>query len=418
MSIVTRLLLVPLLGLCCRPLSAQDDWIDRLRDKLSFATADGDIRGRISGTLELAALYTSETRADLRFDDRDFLFAPRLSVFLDSDVGTRTYVFAQARFDRGFDPADRSLEKRLDEIAVRFAVLEENRLNLQLGKFATVFGAWPARHLAWENPFVSAPLAFEHLTPMWDDRATLSAPLLLRRAHLDPLSGSTGIASDKHRRMPAVWGPVYASGAALTGRLGRLDYALEAKNAPLGSRPGSWDLDARPWGRPAWAARIGWRPDVRWDMGVSAARGTYLTRAAAASAPAGTSASDHEQITWAFDMGFAHRHLQIWAEIHQTRFEVPGIDRLDTLAAYLEAKYAFSPIFHGAVRLSGVRYSAFEGPNGVSMRWGRDVARLDLVAGWRLSAHMRLKLEYSPQHEHPAPRRISHAVALQFVTRF
>jgi hypothetical protein len=153
-------------------------------------------------------------------------------------------------------------------------------------------------------------------------------------------------------------------------------------------------------------------------MGVSAARGTYLTRAAAASAPAGTSASDHEQITWAFDMGFAHRHLQIWAEIHQTRFEVPGIDRLDTLAAYLEAKYAFSPIFHGAVRLSGVRYSAFEGPNGVSMRWGRDVARLDLVAGWRLSAHMRLKLEYSPQHEHPAPRRISHAVALQFVTRF
>ena len=52
----------------------------------------------------------------------------------------------QARADRRFDPADRHVEARLDEYAVRFTPWRDSRLNLQVGKFATVVGSWALRH--------------------------------------------------------------------------------------------------------------------------------------------------------------------------------------------------------------------------------------------------------------------------------
>src|SRR6266550_4310834 len=39
---------------------------------------------------------------------------------------------------------------------------------------------------------------------------------------------------------PVIWGPSYASGISVSGRLGRFDYAVEMKNASLSSRPESW----------------------------------------------------------------------------------------------------------------------------------------------------------------------------------
>ena len=91
---------------------------------------------------------------------------------------------------------------------------------------------------------------------MWDRSATRSHAQLLRRAHVAPNSDDAGLASDKSRRIPVIWGPVYASGVAAAGTIGRFDYALEAKNAPLSARPESWDLDDEPWGGPAFAGRV------------------------------------------------------------------------------------------------------------------------------------------------------------------
>ena len=46
----------------------------------------------------------------------------------------------------------------MDEYALRFTPWKDGRLNVQIGKAATVFGTWTGRHLSWENPFVNAPL--------------------------------------------------------------------------------------------------------------------------------------------------------------------------------------------------------------------------------------------------------------------
>jgi len=396
----------------------KEDWLDRLGETLSWASGDNALRARVSGSLELDVFHTPDVRADLRFSDDETLFAPLLCLFFDGQAGERTYGFAQLRVDTGFDPTDESLEPRLDEWALRVALGDDGGLNLQAGKFATVVGSWTRRHHAWENPFVTAPLTHEGLTAMWDRRATVSMPQVLRRGHVVPASPAEGVALDKHQRLPIVWGPVYATGAAVAGTLGRFDYAFEVKNAALCSRPESWEPDERPWDTPAFGARLGWQPEVAWDLGVSLARGTYLTPGAADLLPPGASAHEHRQDVVALDAAYAHRHLQLWAEVYAARFTAPGIEDLDTMAYYLEAKYKFSPRLFGAVRWNQQLYAEVDDPAGDRIAWGRETWRVDLALTFRLTPHMQVKVQYSPQHEDPSPEGTTHAFAAQFNARF
>jgi hypothetical protein len=53
------------------------------------------------------------------------LFNPRLSLFVDAQLGPKLYFFSQLRFDRAFDPTDHpTAEVRLDEYALRYTPWE------------------------------------------------------------------------------------------------------------------------------------------------------------------------------------------------------------------------------------------------------------------------------------------------------
>src|SRR5690606_24113991 len=133
-------------------------------ERLSAGTADGAFGARISGLLDLETYFLPRPAPGLVYTDGRTLFNPRLSLFLDAQAGDRIYGFAQVRVDRGFDPAKGSLGARFDEYALRMALRRDGRLNFQAGRFASVVGHWIQRHGSWENPFVTAPPAYENLT--------------------------------------------------------------------------------------------------------------------------------------------------------------------------------------------------------------------------------------------------------------
>src|SRR5215207_773741 len=141
-----------------------EDFLDRIDQALTFSTLEDRVRLRISGTLELEYYHIDEPHFGLVNSSANNLFNPRLTFFADAQLGPSIYAFAQARVDRGYDPSDQSGRARMDEYAVRFTPSEDAWLNVQIGKFAPVIGNWMPRHLAWENPFVSAPLPYEHIT--------------------------------------------------------------------------------------------------------------------------------------------------------------------------------------------------------------------------------------------------------------
>lgn len=407
----------------CAVASAQgatDDMLDRLGEILTIDAFDGNLRARLHGTIDLEGYYVDGPAPQLVFIDDGFLWNPRVSLFVDAQLGQHFYFFSQTRIDRGFDPERKGAEIRLDEYALRISPWTDRGPALQLGKFATVVGNWVARHYSWDNPFVTAPLPYENLVAIWDSRAAGSAGTVLEWAHVEisPRNFSGNEFSDRHLRQPIIWGPSYATGAAVIGRLEQFDYAVEVKNTSLSSRPETWDGTETTWGNPTVSGRLGWQPNEMWKIGVSGSTGTYLRPEAEPTLMPGHSLSDYRQIVIAQDVSFAWRHLQIWAEFFQTRFEIPTVANVDTFAYYLETKYKIAPQWFAAVRWNQQLFGTITNQTGREVEWGHDLWQIDSAIGYRITAHSQAKLQYTLQHERSAPRNYGHTVAAQITVRF
>jgi hypothetical protein len=105
------------------------DFLDRLDDALTISTLQDQLRLRFSGTVDLEAYFYGQPAPALIDSEADELFNPRLTLFLDAQWQSQLYLFIQSRLDRGFDPADRTAEVRLDEYALRYTPWEDGRFN-------------------------------------------------------------------------------------------------------------------------------------------------------------------------------------------------------------------------------------------------------------------------------------------------
>ena len=383
------------------------DFLDDLDQALTFSALNENFRARLSGTLDLEYYNFSQPPPALINSTRDNLFNPRLTLFLDAQYREQFYFFAQSRFDRGFDPSDEGAEVRLDEYALRVTPWPDGRLTLQAGKFATVVGNFAARHLSWDNPFVNAPVVYENVTAIEDSTGEVTRDL--HHALFD----------DKYEFIPVVWGPSYASGFSAAGRVAQFEYAAEIKNASLSSRPEEWDLTARGFADPTFSGRVGFHPNEMWRFGLSASDGAYLRAEAERFLPRGRDIDDYREKVFAQDVSFAWRHLQLWAEFYEARFEVPRLGDGDTFAWYVEAKYKFMPQLFAALRWNQQFFGRFDETRfGAAPRLGDDVWRTDAALAYRFTAHTQLKVQYSFQKETSGARDDNHLFASQFTVRF
>src|SRR5262249_23067040 len=125
-----------------------DDFFDQLDKTLTLSAFHDNFRARLSGTLDLEFYNFQQPPPGLINSSIDNLFNPRLTLFLDMQIGSQIYFFAQSRLDRGFDPTDDGAQVRLDEYALRITPWQDGRFSVQIGKFATVVGNWVPRHLS------------------------------------------------------------------------------------------------------------------------------------------------------------------------------------------------------------------------------------------------------------------------------
>jgi len=398
------------LGFCAVAVTAQalevEDFFERLDSALTVTAFQDNLRARLSGTLDLEVYHFQQPAPGLIDSKIDNLFNPRLTLFLDAQLGSQFYFFAQSRLDRGFDPSDHGAQIRLDEYALRITPWEDGRFTLQVGKFATVIGNWVPRHLSWDNPFVNAPLVYENVTPIRDKSAPTSALDFVR-----------SFDASKYEFNPVIWGPNYASGLSVSGRFGQFDYAAEMKNAPLSARPSSWNITHNGFDQPSFDARIGFRPSQAWNFGLSAGDDAYFRSEAEPTLPRGRDLDDYRELILGQDASFAWHHLQLWAEFYEARFEVPRVGNADTFAYYFETRYKFTPQLFGAVRWNQQLFGKIDiGP--ASRQWSNDLGRIDVAAGYRFTSHAQLKLQYSFQKETSGSSDDNHLLAAQFTVRF
>jgi len=385
-----------------------DDFLDRLDTALSVSAFHDNFRARLSGTLDLE-IYNFEQPAPGLIDSSiDTLFNPRLTLFLDAQIGSQIYFFAQSRLDRGFDPSDHGAQVRLDEYALRVTPWQDGRFTVQIGKFATVAGNWVPRHLSWDNPFINGPLVYENVTAIQDKYAAFSPFGFLYSPYY----------YGKYAFNPVIWGPSYASGISVSGQLGKFDYVVEMKNASLSSRPESWYVTENGFENPTFTGRFGFRPNEAWNFGLSASEGPYFRREAEPTLPPGRDIDDYREFVLGQDVSFAWRHLQVLAEFYEARFEVPRVGNADTFAYYIEAKYKFTPQLFGAIRWNQQLFSTISDGYGHNVNWSPNLGRIDIAATYRFTPHMQLKLQYDFQHETSSPGDDNHLFAAQFTIRF
>ena len=386
---------------------ADDTVFDRLEESLTFATEDASWRGKFSGLLDLEAYHFTQPAPGLLFSGNHNLINPRLTLFFDAQLGSHFYVFAQARLDRGFDPAEAPAEVRLDEYAVRWTPWDDGRFNVQVGKFATVVGNWAARHQSWDNPFINAPLVYETVTPIYDAEAPSSPQVFLE-----------GITEAKYDYNPILWGPGYATGIAVSGVLGEVDYAFELKNSPPASRPSSWGPEKVDFDHPTVEGRIGWRPNVAWNLGLSGSEGAYFVDSVEHELPTGRGMNDFKQFVLGQDVSYAWHHWQLWAEFYEARFQVPRVGNADVFGWYVEVKRKLSTQLSTAIRWNQQVYDTVTDGAGGQKKWGHDLWRLDAALAWRLSTRTQLKFQWSLQHEDQAKRAFGQLLGMQVTVRF
>jgi hypothetical protein len=383
-----------------------DDFFDRLDSALTIGAFEDNLRMRLSGTFDLEGYHFQQPAPGLIDSRNNNVLNPRLIIFLDVQTGPAIYFFAQSRVDRGFDPGDHGANLRLDECALRLTPWDDGGLTVQIGKFATVIGNWIPRHLSWDNPFINAPLPYENVTPISDKTAPASAADFLNRFD-----------SAKYEFNPVIWGPSYSSGVSVSGRLGLIDYAAEMKNCSVSARPASWNLPATGLDHPSFDSRVGFRPNVMWNFGLSVSSGTYLRPEAAPTLPHNRDIGDYRELLVGQDISFAWRHLQLWAEFYEVQFQVPRIGDANTFAYYFEGKYKFTPRLFGALRWNQQLFNHVNrGP--VQTLWAEDVGRIDPAIGYRFTSQTQLKLQYSFQHPTTGRAEDNHLFAAQFTIRF
>jgi hypothetical protein len=385
-----------------------DDSLDRLDTALTISAFQDNLRARLSGTLDLEFYNFQQPAPGLIDSKSDNLFNPRLTLFLDTQIGPQIYFFAQSRLDRGFDPSNHGAQIRLDEYALRITPWEDGRFTFQAGKFATVVGNWVPRHLSWDNPFITAPLVYENVTAIRDNYAPFS--------RADFVYGPSY--AQKYAFNPVIWGPSYANGFSISGKLSWFDYAIEMKNASLSSRPESWLITENGFENPTFSSRVGFRPNEAWNFGVSASEGPYFRREAEPTLPPGHDIDDYREFVLGQDASFAWHHLQVWAEFYEARFEVPHVGDADTFAYYIEAKYKFTPQFFGAVRWNQQLFGNVNDGFGHNVQWSPDLGRIDIAVTYRFTPHAQVKLQYDYQHETTGEGQDNHLFAAQFTVRF
>ena len=361
-------------------------------DPVSFAGGrirlGGEASGTVSGRDRAYFNYTDYEHSALR------LF--RLSLATEVVAGPHFAFVGELRTDN-LDPV------RPYALYVRLRPFAKTSFDVQAGRIPPVFGSYPRRRYAQDNPLPGAPLAYQYLTTLRADALPRTPDdLYYNRGEGWLVYGYPIGSSAPGPGMPLVNADRWDVGVEV--RLGSepLQLAAALTQGTL-AHPRVEDDN----GGKQLAARLAWRPVTGLVLGLSGARGEYASREAAQALPPDEHRTLHQQAL-GFDAEFSAGYWILRAEGVWSRFDVPLLApattrHLDALGLMLEARFKIAPGFYAAARADHLGFSMVESPYG-SFPWDAPVTRLE--AGLGYSPWRQVLLKVSVQHNRRDAGRI------------
>ncbi len=358
-------------------------------------------RGATRVVLNGEFLATLAPRERGYFNFTDYSAAPlrqaRLQLGVEVRRGERLALVAELR--------SRNLEPDLSALYLRLR--PGAGLDVQVGRIPPVFGGASQRGYGGAQVLVGLPLAYQYLTTVRADALPPSADALLRWR-----GGG--------------WWPGYAPGATPGLPLVQGDVRDVGVEVRLGGE-GAWELSAaltrgslaRPRVRDdnsgaTLAARLQRKLGAAWTLGLSAARGAYLARAARASG-----SGDDLQRAFGCDLEFARGPALARLELLRSEWDVPSV-RARPLGAWAlsgEARVRVSPFVELGARLERLGFDELRGRT-LAGTWDARVLRLESGAALRLRRDTRLRLAFQQNWRDGGYVRSEGLVLAQLGVRF
>jgi len=410
-----QFLLLPLFlcSLAANSIQSMDRRLDRAKDLLVYESEDGFLYLEGGAQLDWTGYYTDNDNSNppgffFPHDAKTYDWSPRLTLTLDAFIGQQLYGFVKFRYDDGVHPGvakiyGDSQSARWDEFFLR-ARFFDGALQLQAGQFVPILGNFLNRQENWDTGLISFPMLYEQVTPVSDTLVPASAADFAARRGLSDFP-------NKLFWLPAYWAQLYTRGITVFGQKEGWDYSLNFTNRAPSSRGVTWNDND--WRDPSWMGSLGYRFSPAWRLGLTGTVGPYLQDLAKPALPVGSEIEDYLQRNIGLDLSYKHRHVQVWAELVHTSFEVPNVgEDVEFWSYFIEARYDFMPQWWVSGRWNHQIYEEVEG-----REWDNEHIRVDLGLGRRIGRHTQIKLQYSWQHE-DAPsgvdlRNAEHFIALE-----
>ena len=344
--------------------------------------------GRLLLGVELSGTIAPEDEGWFNYSDYE---TSTLRLFrLDLAAEARLLPFASVLLDVRSDNLD---APRVYALYLRLRPWAGREIDLQAGLIPPVFGAFPRRRYASENPLPSLPLAYQYLTSLREDAVPSRAEeLVAQRGRGWQVQYPVG-SPEPGPGLPLVNGERWDTGLEL--RLGRepLSLAVAVTQGTL-SNPLVSDDNA---GKQV-SARLAWTPSPSLVAGISGASGEFLSDEVTEVLPE-SARGTFRQKALGLDLQWSAGYWIARGEAVWSRWTLPALDAtqiedpLDALGAYAEVRRKLRPGLYVAGR--GERLAFSEIPSAAGRgSWDAPVTRVELGAGWTPTRHVLLKASW------------------------
>jgi hypothetical protein len=396
-------------GLLQISLSGQLD-LEAMHVRESWAGLVSRTEGDVPLTGDRPGCATCHVGMGLRGEGGD-LETYRLRLFADIFLGDHVYSLVEVRSDRGHAPTDDDPRARLEQAFVRVSG-GGGTAGVQLGRFASPFGAYSLRHLSTDDPFLRPPIGYDYRTVMSRTLAPRDEDLLLQWRHATEFFRKPGV--------PPVWDVPYQWGGMLFGRLGPIDARVAAMNSSPSSAPDAWDISRDGFENPSVVAALRTRPWADLDVGVSFSKGPWMEPLTGGAINPRTPGADppgfrdFDQEIVSVDLAYARGPVTVRAEAMLDRWEVPNIvDRPTERIYHLEVQSDLWPGVYIAGRVGHIDFLPLANGQAEAVEWDHDVTRLEASIGYRYARNVGLLLSGFEQLQSGASDADSRVVGLR-----
>jgi hypothetical protein len=333
---------------------------------------------------------------------------------VDLAAEARLASFASVLFDVRSDNLD---APRVYALYLRLRPWAGREVDLQAGLVPPVFGAFPRRRYATDNPLPSLPLAYQYLTNLREDAVpSRSEELVAQRGDGWRVRYPVG-STEAGPGLPLVNAERWDAGLQL--RVGRepLSLAVAVTQGTLCYPRVSDDNDGK-----QVSLRLAWTPSPALVVGASGAMGEFLAREVQDVLPASAQGT-YRQKAAGLDLQWSHGYWIVRGEAVWSRWTLPALDAtrieepLDALGLFAEARYKLRPGLYLAARAEHLGFS--ELPSAVGLQtWDAPVTRVEAGAGWAPRRHVLLKASWQHNWRDGGTVKESDLVAGQVVLWF